>query len=129
MFLKIFVKGKTVDAFNLVSWHDFILPMINQLGWDTLEQRRLLSQLTLFYKIQQGLMSSPLPPKVFPLNKTSGLPHCTPYRHIQCNCNVYKFYFYPRSVVVLNQFILSTLLLQSISIFKSTILSSIRYLA
>ena len=32
-----------------------VTPMINQIGWDTLEQRRLLSQLTKFYKIQQGL--------------------------------------------------------------------------
>jgi len=41
--------------------HDYsrfshVSPMIKQLGWDTLEQRRLLSQLNLFYKIQQGLV-------------------------------------------------------------------------
>ena len=49
--------------------HDYsrlshVPPMINQLEWDTLEQRRLLSQLTMFYKIQQDLKGIPLPPEV-----------------------------------------------------------------
>ena len=56
---------------------------INQLGGGTLEQRRLLSQLTMFYKIQQGLRLIPLPPEVFPLNRVSRLPNYTPHRHIQ----------------------------------------------
>ena len=102
--------------------HDYsrlspVSPMINQLGWDTLEQLRLLSQSTMFYKIQQSLMGNPLPPEVFPLDRASRLPNCTPYRHIQCNCIAYKFYFYPRSIVVWNQLPLSTLPLQSIPIY------------
>ena len=73
--------------------------MINQLGGGgTLEQRKLLSQLTMFYKIQQGLRVTPLPPEIFTLNRASRLPNYTPHRHIQCNCNVYIF-FYPRSIV------------------------------
>ena len=78
-----------------VWFHDMIsyLPMINQLRWDSLEQRGLLYQLTLFYKIPQALMGIPLPPEVFPLNRASGFPNSTPYRHIQCNCNFYIFSF------------------------------------
>ena len=102
---KIEMVQHNADRFVL---HDYsrlshVTPMINQLGWDTLEQSRLLSQLTIFYKIQQGLMGIPLPPEVFPLNRASRLPNCTPYHHIQCNCNVYKFSFYPRSIVVWNR--------------------------
>ena len=64
--------------------HDYsrlshVTPMINQLRWDTLEQRRLLYQLTMFYKIQQGLMGIPLPPEVFLLDSASRLPNGTPY--------------------------------------------------
>lgn len=103
-------------------------PMIDQFGWDTLEKRRLLSQLTMLYKIQQGLMGISLPPEVFPLDWASHLPNCTPQRHIQCNCNVYKFSFYPRSIVVWNQLCLNTLPLQSISAFRSEIFP-IRYMA
>ena len=71
--------------------------MINQLGGGG-EQRKLRSQLTMFYKIQQGLGVTPLPPEIFTLNRASRLPNYTPHRHIQCNCNVYIF-FYPRSIV------------------------------
>ena len=68
--------------------HDYsrlshVTPMINQLRWDALEQRRLLSQsVTMFYKIQQGLMGIPLPPEVFPVgqsNSASKLYPLSPY--------------------------------------------------
>ena len=38
--------------------YSHITPMIDQLGWDSLEQRRLLSRATMFYKIQQGLVGT-----------------------------------------------------------------------
>ena len=103
--------------------------MINQLGWDTLEQCRLLSQSTMLYKIQQSPMGILFPLEVFPLDRAAWLPKCNPYRHIQCNCNAYKFSFYPRSIIVWNQLASSTLPLQSIPIFKSAILPTIKYLA
>ena len=69
--------------------HDYsrlshVTPMINQLRWDALEQRRLLSQLTMFYKTQQGLMAfrSLLDPEVFPAgqsNSASKLYPLSPY--------------------------------------------------
>ena len=70
-----------------------VIPMINQIGPDTLEQRRLLSQLTKFYKIQQGPMGIPLPPEIFILIRASSLPNSTPYRCIQCNCNSLLIFF------------------------------------
>lgn len=111
--------------------HDYsrfshVSPMIKQLGWDTLEQRRLLSQLTMFYKIQQGLIGISLPPEVCPLDRVSRLPNVSPYRHIQSNCNIYKFSFYPRSIVIWNQLPIRNLPLQSNLIFKSTIMPTIR---
>ena len=38
--------------------------MLKQYGWDTLEQRRLLHQLSMFYKIQQCLVGISLPSEV-----------------------------------------------------------------
>ena len=69
--------------------------MINQLGWDTLEQRRLLSQLTMFYKIPQGLIGVPLPPELLPLDRASRLPSCTLCRH-----SLQIFFLSPMSMVV-----------------------------
>ena len=108
--------------------HDYsrfshVSPMIKQLGWDTLEQRRLLSQLNLFYKIQQGLVGISLPPEVSPLYRAYRLPNVPPYRHIQSNCDIYKFSFYPRSIVMRNQLPIRNLPLPT---FKSTIMPTIK---
>ena len=98
--------------------------MVKQRGWDTLEQRRLLSQLNLFYKIQQGLVGISLPPEVCPLDRASRLPNVSPYRHIQSNCDfIYKFSFYPRSIVMWNQLPIRNLPLPT---FKSTIMPTIK---
>ena len=102
-----------------------VSPMIKQLGWVTLEQRRLLSQLNLFYKIQQGLVGISLPPEVCPLDRTSRLPHVSLYRHIQSNCDIYiyKYSFYPRSIVMWNQLPIRNLPLSN---FQSTIMPTIK---
>ena len=98
-------------------------PMIKQLGWATLKQHRLLSQLNLFYKIQQGLVGISLPPEVCPLDRTSRLPNVSPYRHIQSNCDIYKYSFYPRSIVMWNQLPIRNLPLSN---FQSTIMPTIK---
>ena len=82
---------RTVRIFSGIAHSRFshVSPMIKQLGWVTLEQRRLLSQLNLFYKIQQGLVGISLHPEVCPLDRTYRLPNVSPYRHIQSNCDIY----------------------------------------
>ena len=51
-----------------------VTPMLKQLGWDTLEQRRLSHQLSMFYKIQQGLVGISLPSEACPLTRASRAP-------------------------------------------------------
>ena len=63
----------TKHSINRIEMVQRVTPMINQLGWDTLEQRGLLSQLTMLYKIQQGVMGIPLPHETFPLNRENWL--------------------------------------------------------
>jgi hypothetical protein len=48
--------------------------MIDHLGWDNLQQRRLLHQATMFYKIHQGLVGVSLTDDVCPLTRASRLP-------------------------------------------------------
>ncbi len=66
-------------------------PMIQKLGWDSLENRRLLAQLTMFYKINQGLVGICFPPEVSPLYRkhVSRLPNEFPYNHLPTRTNVY----------------------------------------
>ena len=82
--------------------------MLNQLGWDTLEQHRLLYQLSMFYKIQQGLVGISLPSEVCQQTRASRVPNAFPFRHIQTSCNVYKYSLYPSSVVAWNKLPVTT---------------------
>ena len=77
--------------------------MLKQLGWDTLEQRRHLYQLSMFYKIQQGLVGISLPSEVCPFTRASRAPNAFPFQHIHTHCNVCKCSFYPNSVVAWNE--------------------------
>ena len=76
--------------------------MINQLKWDSLEKRRLLTQATMFFKIHKGLVGIQFPHEVTPITRASRLPNYAPYRQLQCSTNVYKYSFYPRSIVIWN---------------------------
>ena len=102
-----------------------VTPMLKQLGWDTLEQRRLSHQLSMFYKIQQGLVGISLPPEVCPLTRASRLPNAFPFRHIQSNCDVYKYSFYPSSIVAWNKLPILMDTFPSTSCIMSTINSMI----
>ena len=92
-------------GFNFRDYSNFtcVTLILKQLGGDTLEQSRLLYQLSMFYKIQQGLVGISLPSEVCPLIRASRAPNAFPFRHIQTNCNVCKCWFYPNSIVAWNE--------------------------
>ena len=90
-------------VFRDYSNFSHITSMLKQLGWVTLEQRRLSYQLSLVYKIQQGLVGISLPSQVCPLTGASRAPNAFSFRHIQSSCNVYKYSFYPSSIVAWNK--------------------------
>ena len=87
---------------NDYSRTSHVSPMIDHLGWDSLEQRRLLHQATLLNKIHQGLVGISLPGEVCRLNRISRLSNTSPFRQIQSNVNLYKYLFYPRTIVTWN---------------------------
>jgi hypothetical protein len=88
-------------VFNDYFRASHVSPMIDHLSWDNLQQRRLLHQATMFYKIHQGLVGINLPDVLW--LEHPGLPNICPYRQIQSCVNVYKFSFYPRTIVTWNQ--------------------------
>ena len=96
--------------------------MLEKLGWDTLEKRRLRSQATMFYKIHQNLVGIQFPDEVTKISRSSRLPNCLPYKQLQCNNDIDKFYFYPRTVVTWNNLRLPSLP-TSVNQFKNTVQS------
>ena len=114
-------------VFNDYSRASHVSPMIDHLGWDNLQQRRLLHQATMFYKIHQGLVGISLPDDVCPLTRASRLPNICPFRQIQSCVNVYKFSFYPRTIVTWNHIPFNNLC-QSTPSFKTLAMPSIKSL-
>ncbi|CAB4005873.1 Hypothetical predicted protein [Paramuricea clavata] len=76
-------------VFNDYSRASYVSPMIDHLSWDNPQQRRLLHQATMFYKIYQCLVGISLPDDVCPLTRASSLPNICPYRQIQSCVNEY----------------------------------------
>ncbi len=114
-------------VFNNYSRASHVSSMIDRLGWDNLQQQRLLHQATMFYKIHQGLIGISFPDDVCSLTRASRLPNICPYHQIQSCVNVYKFSFYPRTIVTWNHIPFNNLCQSTLS-FKTFAMSSIKSL-
>ena len=109
-------------VFNDYSRYSHVTPMIQSLGWDSLHHRRLLPQGTMFYIIYMGHVGISLPSDVRP----SRAPNCRPFKQLKVNNYIYKYSFYPRTVVLWNNISLSSSNIVNIAIFRSNALSFIR---
>ena len=76
--------------------------MIEHLGWDSIEHRRLFFQASVLYKILNGHVGTCFPPEVRPITRATRIPNTRPLKQISVSNNVYKFYFYPRTITIWN---------------------------
>ena len=126
--LKWFNTGlQDLYTINDYSRTSHVTPMIQQLGWDTLEHRRLLAQLIMFYKINQDMVGLNFPSEVSPLfrRQSSRLPNPQSFNHIQTNIDAYKFSFFPRTIVTWNHVPLTNYT-PTVSAFKEAAMSFVR---
>jgi hypothetical protein len=78
--------------------------MIDTLGWQSLEHRRLLNQATMMFKIQTGKVDIQFPPIVQPaFGTTTRSSHQLKFQHLQCNILIYKYSLFPRLIPIWNQ--------------------------
>ncbi len=99
--------------------------MINNLGWDTLERHRLLNQSCMFYKIHQGCVDLNFPPEVCPIKRKTRLPNHHPFQQVSCNNDIFKFSFFPRTIITWNNLPFIELP-ANIHDFKSAALTALR---
>ena len=66
----------------------------SQLNWQTLEERRSVARLCLFYKIVNGLVAVPLPDYMQPTHRISRYCHSMTFRQIHTGKDYYKFSFH-----------------------------------
>ena len=64
---------------NSYSHFSHVSSMIHTLGRDSLENRRLIDQVFMFYKIYKGLVGISLPPEISHNIRASRSPNCPPF--------------------------------------------------
>ena len=72
--------------------------LINKLGWETLETRRIQHQLTYFYKIKQNLINIKLPQHIITPCSCTWNSNPNKYIQIHARINTYAYSFYPRVI-------------------------------
>lgn len=102
-----------------------VTPLIVNLGWDSLHNRRLLSQATMFYKIHHGLVDIQLPQVIKPALFIGRHDHQLKFNIPVASIDPYKFSFYPRAVRIWNQLPPTTVLAPSVAIFQEAALPAI----
>ena len=89
--------------FTLGRFHNqsSVTDMLQQLEWETLEDRRRKARLTMFFKILMCMVAVPLPPIVTrPPRPRPGYPHhfLIPF----CRTEAYKLSFFPHTLTQWN---------------------------
>ena len=70
-----------------------------------------------------GHVGISFPSDVIPNTRPSRAPNCRPYKHLKVNNDIYKFSFYPRTIVLWNNTLFN---MDSLDTFKSNALTTIR---
>jgi len=66
------------------------------------EARRLFFQASVFYKILMGHVGISFPPEVHEIKRATRLPNSRPFQQMSVLNDVYKYSFYPRTIVTWN---------------------------
>lgn len=74
--------------------------LLQQLGWPTLQERRLNSRLKLFHKSINNIVALPVPDfvEITRYHTRSSLANGFSYRHVRVNTDVFKWSFWPRTI-------------------------------
>ncbi len=102
--------------------------MISSLQWDSLENRRLLSQVSMFFKICNGHVNIKLPDNIRRNERPSRSQHHLRFHHMQTNLDVYKYSFFPRIIPLWNVLPPEAISAKSPAAFNAVVLPFIRQL-
>ena len=96
--------------------------MLEKLKWQSLEVRRKMARLSMFFKASQGNFAISLNKLQIPVRQSrSSEPHT--YIQIGAHSDAYKFSFFPRTVVDWNMLPYSVVEKQSVDSFRSALVN------
>ena len=93
--------------------------MLGNLGWRSLENRRIDARLTMFYKIVYGLITIPLPSYFVHPELYTHHTHSLSYRQIHTSTRYYQYSFFPMTVVLWNKLPADLVLVSDLDSFKA----------
>ena len=74
------------------------LSKLHDLGWQSLDGRRQDQRLVLFYKIINGLASVETEDILTPADSRTRKNHSFKFKHLQANCDSYRYSFFPATI-------------------------------
>lgn len=104
---------------NNYSYYDSVTRMQEELDWPTLQDRRDMTRLTMFYKIVYGLVAVSMPSYIERPTRTTRHMHPLAYRQIHTSSNYFRYSFFPYTVILWNSLPASTVLQPNLEGFKS----------
>ena len=103
---------------NQFSSYESVTNMLSELGWRSLEDRRIDAWLIMFNKIVHGYVAIQLPAFFDkPLKYTRHM-HPFSFRQIHTAASYYQYSFYPASVVLWNRLPSEVVLLEDLDSFR-----------
>ena len=100
--------------------------LVSSLKWDCRHTRRILTQGTLFYKIQNQIVATPFPPIVSPATYYGRYDHNLKYAFPAAKLDVYKCSFFPRVIRIWNHIPAQVVNTKGTDNFKEAALSVLR---
>ena len=80
------------------SRYSSVTDILQQLGWQSIQERRLIRRLVLMYQAHHGLFAIHLPPYVQPPSRPMPRKHPLQYAPIHSKWNPYMDSFWPRTI-------------------------------
>ena len=98
-----------------------VTKLIENLEWQTLEECRKNTRLTLMYKIANGLIEIPSDRYLTPITRRSRHNNSKSYQHYSTRLDVHKHSYFPRTIPEWNKLDEQTVNAASLDIFKELI--------
>ena len=104
-----------------------VIPIINQIGWESLNVRRLPAKTSMFFKILYNPVNISFPPCAQPAFYIARHDHQLKYNIPAASMEAYRFSFYPRAIRLWNQIQAVTAVpAPSVATFKDAALPAIQ---
>ena len=103
-----------------------VTTMVNQLGWDTLKERRLMVQATMFYKIRYSIVNILIPSYVKVQSSQTRRQHPLQYQHIYTRVDTFKYSLFPRIVPIWNILPVAAVTAETVASFRTAAWPTIR---